>query len=64
MTVARVESQFRWDWDLVPGAWSLNFASEVNTSMTLSINRAMKRGGADEMTDNIMHKHITNILKK
>ena len=56
-------TQFRWDWDLVPGAWSLNFASEVNTSMTLSINRAMKRGGADEMIDNIMHKHITNILK-
>ena len=57
-------TQFRWDWDLVPGAWSLNFAaSEVNTGMTLRINRAIKRGGGDEMDDTTMHKHIKSILR-
>ena len=44
MTVARVESQFRWDWDLLPALYSLNFASEVNLSTSLAIKRCLKRG--------------------
>ena len=43
MTVARVESQFRWDWDLIPAMYSLNFASEVNLSTSLAIKRCLKR---------------------
>ena len=44
MTVARVESQFRLDWDLLPALYSLNFASEVNLSTSLAIKRCLKRG--------------------
>ena len=30
-------TQLRWDWDLLPGAWSLNFPSEVNTIIVFFI---------------------------
>ena len=34
----------RFDWDFNPGISSLAFASKVNLSVTLSINRALRRG--------------------
>ena len=41
MLPRRVEAQIRWDWDLVPSVWSLNFATQVNTGASLSIQRAL-----------------------
>ena len=51
MMAARVESQIRWDWDLLPGLWTLCFASKVNTSASLGFRRAMKRCGVDDLSD-------------
>lgn len=48
----------------MPGAWSLHFASEVNTGLSLSLQGAMKRGGADNVTDADLQQHTTNIYKK
>ena len=64
MIASNCLSQLRWDWDLVPGAWSLHFASEVNTGLSLSLKRAMKRGGADHVTDSDLHRHTTKIYQK
>lgn len=64
MVASSCLAQFRWDWEFVPGAWSLHFASEVNTSMCLSLRRAMQRGGADEVTDANLREHAANIYKK
>ena len=44
MMPARVESQIRWDWELVPAVYSLNFASEVNLSTSLAIKRVLNQG--------------------
>jgi len=44
MMTARVESQIRWDWELIPALYSLNFASEVNMSTSLAIKRVLKKG--------------------
>ena len=64
MAASNCLTQFRWDWDLVPGAWSLHFASEVNTGLSLGLRRAMRRGGVDNVTDADMQRHIMNIYKK
>ena len=64
MVASSCLAQFWWDWEFVPGAWSLHFASEVNTSMCLSLRRAMQRGGADEVTDANLREHTANIYKK
>ena len=48
MIPQRVESQLRWDWDLVPAIWSLWFASAVNMSKSLSMMRAMTRAAEVE----------------
>ena len=45
MMAARVEGQFRWDWDMNPGLNSLMFASKANTCMSMSLKRALRRGG-------------------
>ena len=64
MAASNCLAQIRWDWDLVPGAWSLHFASEVNTGLSLSLKRAMKRGGADDVTDANLQQHTINIYNK
>ena len=35
MMARRVESQFRWDWDLNPSLWSLTFSSKVNLGLSM-----------------------------
>ena len=45
MMAARCEYQVRADWDLNPGLWSLAFASKVNLGLSMSIQRALRRGG-------------------
>ena len=52
MLPSRVESQIRWDWDLVPATWSLWFATKVNLGVSLSINRVLKAGEAEERNEN------------
>ena len=44
MMAARCEYQFRADWDLNPGLLSLSFATKVNQGMSMSIQRALRRG--------------------
>ena len=46
MLASRVEYNIRSDWDLLPGIWSLNFASQVNTMVSMSIKRCLRRGAA------------------
>jgi hypothetical protein len=40
---ARPEYQIRGDWEFCPGLWSLNFASRVNTGVSLGITRAVQK---------------------
>ena len=42
----------------------MHFASEVNTGLSLSLKRAMKRGGAEVVTDANLQQHTVNIYKK
>ena len=44
MIAARCEYQFRADWDLNPGLLSLSFATKVNQGMSMSIQRALRKG--------------------
>ena len=44
MMAARCEYQIRADWDLNPGLLSLSFASKVNLGLSMSIQRALRRG--------------------
>ena len=45
MMACRVEGQMRQDWDFSPGLRSLSFATKVNQGMSMSIRRALRRGG-------------------
>jgi len=53
LTASRVEYNIRSDWDLLPAMWSLNFASKVNTMVSLSIQRCLQRGAGalDRLSD-------------
>ena len=51
MLPSRVESQMRWDWDLVPATWSLWFATKVNLGVSLSMRRVMRAGEAEERNE-------------
>ena len=51
MMAARCEYQIRADWDLNPGLWSLAFASKVNLGLSMSIQRALRRGAQAHETD-------------
>ncbi len=48
MIPARCEYQLRADWDMNPGRWSLSFATKVNLGVSMSIQRALRRGGEGE----------------
>ena len=63
MMASRVETQIRWDWDLLPGLWSLSFASKVNMSASLGFQRALTRGGADEQSDQKIGAATARIYK-
>ena len=41
----------RWNWDLVPATWSLWFATQVNLGVSLSMQRVMRAGAAEERND-------------
>ena len=43
MMARRVEAQIRWDWDLLPGLQSLSFASQVNQSVGISLNKSVRK---------------------
>ena len=45
----RCEAQIRLDWDFLPGVRSLAFATKVNTGMTMSIARALRRSTDQEI---------------
>ena len=51
LMVACCEYQFRADWDFNPGVFSLSFATKVNQGVSMSINRALRRGQHDELSD-------------
>ena len=44
MMAARCEYQFRADWDLNPGLFSLSITTKVNRGMSMPIQRALRRG--------------------
>ena len=53
MMAKRVETQVRWDWDLLPGLQSLCFASKVNLSVGISLRKGLQRleAGVHEAPD-------------
>ena len=51
MMAARCEYQIRADWDMNLGLWSLYFASKVNLGLSVSIQRALRRGAQAQETD-------------
>ena len=64
MAASNCLARFRWDWDLLPGAWPLHFASDMNTMTTLSLKRALRRSSADKVMDADLNKHNISIYKK
>ena len=48
MVPARCEYQMRADWGVVPGIWSLYFATKVNLGVSMSMQRVLRRGGEVE----------------
>ena len=63
MLPRRVEAQIRWDWDLIPSVWSLNFATMVNTGASLSIQRTLQRGHGEESQEKAIGEAAANIYK-
>ncbi len=67
MMSQRCESQSRTDWDFNPGLWSLAFASKINLATTMSITRALRRGGGakeDEVTIGAAAARIYMLLRQ
>ena len=52
----------RTDWNFNPGLMSLCFASKVNVGMSLSINRALRRGADAATTDTDIGKATTRLV--
>ena len=42
----------RFDWDLLPGMYSLSFMTKVNLGMSMSLQRALRKGGEGEAMKN------------
>ena len=65
MNASRVEYNIRADWDLLPALWSLNFSSQVNTMLGMSIRRCLSRGAASEahITDRSISLATARIYK-
>ena len=63
MMARRVEAQIKWDWDLLPGLWSLSFASKVNMSVSLGMRRLLQRCGADGMSNQKIGAATARIYK-
>ena len=63
MISCRCEAQLRLDWKLVPGLGSLDFASNVNLGVSMSIKRAVRRTAADSLKDEEIGKATANIYK-
>ena len=63
MMARRVEAQIKWDWDLLPGLWSVSFASKVNMSVSLGMRRSLRRCGADGMSNQKIGAATARIYK-
>ena len=63
MLPRRVEAQIRWDWDLVPSVWSLNFATQVNTGASLSIQRTLRAGGGEATQEREIAEAAANVYR-
>ena len=62
MMAKRVESQVRWDWDLVPGLHSLSFASKVNLSVGIALAKSLKQ--LKEAQEEASDTHIGLAMKR
>ena len=51
MIPKRVETQTRWDVEIVPAIWSLYFATQVNLGVSLSMRRLIRAGEAEERNE-------------
>ena len=63
MMAARCEYQIRADWDFNPGLFSLAFASKVNLSQSMSIQRALRRGSQGQVQGADIGAGIVRIYK-
>ena len=63
MLPRRVESQIRWDWDLIPAVWSLCFASKVNLSTSLAIQRFLKKNETHDSNEAELQRTAAKIYE-
>jgi len=63
MLPCRVESQIAWDFELLPGVWSLRFASQVNLGTSLAIKRALQKGQHDNSAQEDIGKAAARIYE-
>ena len=63
MLPRRVEAQIRWDWDLIPSVWGLNFATMVNTGASLSIQRTLRRSSGEETQERDIAEAAAKVYK-
>jgi hypothetical protein len=63
MLPRRVETQIRWDWDLLPAVWSLSFASKVNLGTSLAIRRVLRAGETEELREREIGEAAAKIYK-
>eukprot|EP00959_Pyramimonas_sp_CCMP1952_P272282 5692772-Pyramimonas_sp.AAC.1 len=63
MMASRCEGQIRQDWDFSPGLRSLSFVTKVNLGVSMSISRALRRGGASEGSDQKMGAAVQRVCE-
>ena len=63
LMACRCESQMRAGWNFLPGIMSLLFAFRVNLGMSMSMNRALRRGADTSMADGDIGKATTRIYE-
>ena len=65
MTAGRIEAQFQTDWDFHPAVSGLAFASKVNMSPSMALQKAVGAGGDwDTMTDEKLSAAAEALYKK
>ena len=63
MMACRCEAQIRQDLDFSPGLRSLSFATKVNQGVSLSIKRALRRGGTDSTSAQDAYKGLNKAVR-
>ena len=63
MMASRCEAHIRQDWEFSPGLRSLSFATKVNQGMSMSIIRALKRGGNESSSAQEIGQAASRIYK-